>query len=157
MYCNFGSKRNVVERHSTPDEAGAVFWQGKARADAGSYLQNVLALVDRHVREKGRKRRKRTLANAGRAKRARLRLGRNFVDSSIPRGSTEPTSGGRVCQPGLSVANFFANCRSASPSKFFPPHWRGPLARGSSARRPMPHTGSIGLASANRLLPVLKR
>jgi len=27
------------------------------------------------------------------------------------RGSTEPTNGGRVCQPGLSVANFFANCR----------------------------------------------
>ena len=120
MYCNVGSKRNVVERHSTPDEAGAVFWQGKARADAGSYLQNVLALVDRHVREKGRKRRKRTLANAGRAKRARLRLGRNFVDSSIPRGSTEPTSGGRVCQPGLSVANFFANCRKRLTEKIFP-------------------------------------
>ena len=25
MYCNFGSERNVAERHSTPDEAGAVF------------------------------------------------------------------------------------------------------------------------------------
>ena len=46
---------------------------------------------------------------------------------------------------------------SASPSKFFPIHWRGSLALGSSARRPMPHTGSRGLASANRLLPVLKR
>ena len=91
MYCNFGSKRNVVERYSTPDEAGAVFWQRKARADAGSYLQNFLALVGR---QKGRKRRKKTLASAGRAKRARLRLGRNFVDSSILRGSTEPTNGG---------------------------------------------------------------
>ena len=46
---------------------------------------------------------------------------------------------------------------SASPSKNFPLHWRGGLAQGSSARRPMPHTGSRGLASANRLLPVLKR
>ena len=47
--------------------------------------------------------------------------------------------------------------KSASPSKNFPLHWCGSLARESSARRPMPHTGSRGLASANRLLPVLKR
>ena len=90
MYCNIGSKRNAVERHSTPDKARAVFWQRKARADAESYLQNFLALVGRRVREKGRKRQKRTLASAGRAKQARLRPGRNFVDSSIPSGSTEP-------------------------------------------------------------------
>ena len=119
MYCNFGSKRNVVERHSTPDKAGAVFWQRKARADAGSYLQNFLALVGRRVRENVRKRHKRTLASAGRAKRARLRPGRNFVDSSIPRGSTEPTSGGRVCQPGLSVANCFANRRKRLTEQIF--------------------------------------
>ena len=30
----------------------------------------------------------------------------------------------------------------------FPLHWRVLLALGSSARRPMPHTGSRGLASA---------
>ena len=73
------------------------------------------------------------------------------------RGSTEPTNGGRVCQPGLSVANFFANCRKRLTEQiFFPLHWRGYLARGSSARRPMPHSGSRGQASANRLLPVLK-
>ena len=46
---------------------------------------------------------------------------------------------------------------SASPRKNFPLHWRGSLARGSSARGSMPHTGSRGLASANRLLPVLKK
>ena len=27
MCCNLGSERNVVQRHGTPDEAGAVFWQ----------------------------------------------------------------------------------------------------------------------------------
>ena len=97
------------------------------------------------------------MASAGRGQRPRLRRGRKFVDSSIPRGSTEPTSGGRVCQPGLSIANFFANCRKGLTEQIFPLHWCGPLARGSSARRPMPHTGSRGLASANRLLPVLKR
>ena len=41
-------------------------------------------------------------------------------------------------------------------ANIFPLHWRGSLARGSSARRPMTHTGSRGQASANRLLPVLK-
>ena len=46
---------------------------------------------------------------------------------------------------------------SDSPINFFPLHWRGSLPRGSSARRPMPHTGSRGLVSANRLLPVLKK
>ena len=120
MYCNFGSKRNVVERHSTPDEAGAVLWQRKARADAGSYLQNVLALVGRRVRGRGRKRQKRTLASAGRAKRARLRLGRNFVDSRIPRGITEPAGGGRVRQSGLTIANCFANCRRHLTEQNFP-------------------------------------
>ena len=44
---------------------------------------------------------------------------------------------------------------SASLSKIFPFHWRGPLARGSSARRPMPHTGSRALASANRAQNVM--
>ena len=50
MYFNF-RKRNVVERYSTPDEAGAVLWQRKTRADAGSYLQTFLALVGRRIRE----------------------------------------------------------------------------------------------------------
>ena len=27
MYCNIGSERNVVQRHGTPDEIGAMFWQ----------------------------------------------------------------------------------------------------------------------------------
>ena len=91
-----------------------------ARADARSYLQNFLALVGRCVREIGRKLLRRTLASAGRRQRARLRRGRNFVDSSLPRGSTEPTSGGRVCQPGLTVANFFANGRKRLTEQIFP-------------------------------------
>ena len=129
----------------------------EAKADARSYLQNFLALVGRRVREIGRKLLKKTLSSAGRGQQARLWRGRNFVDSSIPHGSKEPTNGGRVCQPGLSVANFFANCRKRLTEQiFFPFHWRGYLARGSSSRRPMPHSGSRGQASANRLLPVLK-
>ena len=59
-------------------------------------ISNFLALVGRRVREIGRKLRRRTLASAGRGHQARLRRGLNFVDSSIPRGSTESTSGGRV-------------------------------------------------------------
>ena len=66
MYCNLGSKRNVVERHSTPDEAEAVFWQRTTRDDASSNLQTFLALMGRRVREIGRTLQKRTLANAGR-------------------------------------------------------------------------------------------
>ena len=54
---------------------------------------------------------KRILASAGRGQRALLWRGRKFMDSSIPRGSTDSANGGRFCQPGLSVANFFANCR----------------------------------------------
>ena len=45
---------------------------------------------------------------------------------------------------------------NASPRKRFSLHWHGPLAPGSSARRPMPHTGSRGMASAASLFPVLK-
>ena len=74
----------------------------------------------------GRKLLWRTLASAGRGQRARLRRGRDFVDSSIPRGSTEPTSGGRVCQPDLTVANFFANSRKRLTEHIFP----SPLAWG---------------------------
>ena len=114
----------------------------KGRADARSYLQTFLALVGRRVREIGRKGLKRTLASAGRGQRARLRGGRYFVDSSIPRGSTEPISGGRVCQPGLSVTNFFTNGRKRLTEHIFPSLWRGSLAIGSSAQGPMPHTGS---------------
>ena len=45
----------------------------------------------------------------------------------------------------------------AFPSNVFPRHRRGSRASGSSARRPMPHTGSKGLASAEILVPVLRR
>ena len=86
------------------------------------------------------------MASAGRGQRARLRRGRNFVDSSTPRGSTEPASGGRVFQPGLTVADFFANGRKRLTDQIFPLHWRGFSAGVSSPRRPMPHTGSRGLA-----------
>ena len=128
-------------------------------ADARSYLQNFLALVDRRVREIGRKLLKRTLASAGCGQRAQLWRGRNFVDSSIPRGSTEPTSGGRVCQPGLSVANFFANCRKRLTEQNFP----SPLAWvvGSGIVRPeinAPHWvqragfGQLFIASAQKVM-----
>ena len=36
---DYYSKRNVVQRHNTLDETGAVFWRRKVRADARSYLQ----------------------------------------------------------------------------------------------------------------------
>ena len=52
---------------------------------------------------------------------------------------------------------FLRERRKRLTEQVFPLHWRGSLARESSAWRPMPHTGSRGLASANRLLPVLKR
>ena len=35
LYCDFGSERNVVQRHSTPVEAGAVFWQRTASEGIG--------------------------------------------------------------------------------------------------------------------------
>ena len=87
----------------------------------------------------------------------RLRRGRNFVDSSIPRGSTEPTNGGRVCQPGLTVANFFANGRKRLTEQKFPSPLAWAFGSGIIARRTIPHTGTRGLALANRLLPVLKK
>ena len=42
------------------------------------------------------------------------------MDPSIPRWSTEPTSGGRVCQPGPTVANVFANGRKRLTEQIFP-------------------------------------
>ena len=42
------------------------------------------------------------------------------MDPSIPRWSTEPTSGVRVCQPGLAVANFFAKGRKRLTKQLFP-------------------------------------
>ena len=130
----------------------------KVRADARSYLQ-ILALVGWRVREIGRKLLRRTLASAGRGQRARLRRGRNFVDSSIPRGSTKPTSGGRVCQPGLTVANFFANRRKRLTEQIFP----SPLAWafGSGIIRPETNTphwvqragfGQPFIASAHKVM-----
>ena len=88
-----------------------MFWRRKARADAKSYLQTFLALVGRRVREIVRNLLRGTLASVGRGQRARLRRGRIFVHSCIPRGSKEPASGDRVCQPRLTVANCFANGR----------------------------------------------
>ena len=58
-----------------------------------------------------------------------------------------------MCQPDLAFANCLSNGRKRLIEKIlFSLHWRGSLARGSSARRPVPHTGSKGLASAKRLL-----
>ena len=68
---------------------------------------------------------KEDLGSAGRGQRARLRRGRNFVDSSVHRGSTEPTSGGRACQPGLTFVDCFANGRKRLTEQNFP----SPLAR----------------------------
>ena len=103
-----------------PARQGACFDSARRGSTPEAISKNFLALARRRVREIGRKLRKRTLASAGRGQRARLRRGRNFVDSSIPRGSTEPTNGGRVCQPGLSVANFFANGRKRLTEQNFP-------------------------------------
>ena len=47
-------------------------------------------------------------------------------------------------RPGLTVANRFANGRKCLTELIFALHWHGLLALGSSARRPMPHTGSLG-------------
>ena len=99
----------------TPETISKSSW-----ADARNYLQIFLALVGRCIREIGRKLLRRTLASAGRGQRERLRRGRHFVDSSIPRGSTEPTRGGRVCQPGLPVTNFFTNGRKRLTEQHFP-------------------------------------
>ena len=62
-----------------------------------------------------------------------------------------------MCQPGLTFANCFANGRKRLTEHFFPLHWHGSMTLGASARRPMSHTGLRRLASANRMLPVLKR
>ena len=91
------------------------------------------------------------MASAGRGQRAQLWRGRNFVDSSIPHGSTEPTSGGWVCQPGLSVANFFANCRKRLTEQNIPSPLAWAFISGIICPETNAPTGSIGLASANRL------
>ena len=59
-------------------------------------------------------------------------------------------------RPGLTVAKRFVNGRKFVTEQCFPLHCNGLLALGSSARRPMPHTGSRG-TSARRLLSELKR
>ena len=41
---DFHNERNVVQRHSIPDEPSAVFRQRKVRVDAKSYLQNFTTL-----------------------------------------------------------------------------------------------------------------
>ena len=66
----------------------------------------------------------------------------------VEAGCANPVSPSRICS---------RTTESASPSKFFPLHWRWSLAQGLTARRPMPHTGSGGLPPANRLSAVLKR
>ena len=60
-------------------------------------------------------------------------------------------------RPGPTVANSFANIRRWLTKQMFPLYWHGLLALGSSARRPMPHTGSRGLASVRSLLSELQR
>ena len=60
-------------------------------------------------------------------------------------------------RPGLTVANSFAIGRECLTEQFFPLHWHGSLGLGSSTRKPMPHTGSRGLASVRSLLPELER
>ena len=60
-------------------------------------------------------------------------------------------------RPGLTVANRFANGRKCLTELIFALHWHGLLALGSSARRPMPHTGSLGLDSTRSLLSELKK
>ena len=62
-----------------------------------------------------------------------------------------------MCRPGLTFANGGVSSRECHTGKIVPLHWRGSLALGSSARRPMSHTGSRGQALAKSLLPVLKR
>ena len=94
-----------------PTRQGPCSDNAKAGPTPEAISQNFQALVGRRVREIGRKLLKTTLASAGRGQRARLWRRRSCVDPSIPRGSTEPTSRGRVCQPGLSLAKVFANCR----------------------------------------------
>ena len=74
------------------------------------------------------------------------------MNSSIPDGSAASVRVGRMCQPGLTSRIASRTAEIASPSKLFPLHWRGSLALGSSARRPMPHTGSRWLASSKYLL-----
>ena len=72
--------------------------------------------------------------------------------------SGELIRGGVVCQPGLACTNGAADGRkSFFPSEIFPGHRRGVPASGSSDRRPMPHMGSKGLASAKSLVPMLRR
>ena len=88
---------------------------------ARSYLQTFLALFGRSVREIVRKLCRRTLASAGRGQPEGLRRGRNFVVSSIPRGSTErPAEAG--CANPVSLSRISSRtAESASPSNFFSP------------------------------------
>ena len=115
------------------------------------------------VRQKNRsKTPKKTWASAGQSHWARRRWGN--VMNSVRRGRRAVLmSGGGVCQPGLACANGVADGRkSLFRGIFSPVHRRRLLPSGSSSRRPMPphgvpHTGFKGLASAKRLVPVLKR
>ena len=59
-------------------------------------------------------------------------------------------------RPGFTVVNSFANGKKCLAELFFYLHWYGLLTLGSSARRPMPHTGSKRLDSTRSLLSELK-
>ena len=62
-----------------------------------------------------------------------------------------------MCRPGLTFENCFTNGKAYLNDQLFPLFCHGSLTLGSSARRPMPYTGSRRIAKANKMLPVLKR
>ena len=82
-------------------------------------ISKISSLYSAGTSEINRKLRRRTLASAGRGQYARVRRGRNVMNSSIPGGSAESTRGGQVCQPGLNFANCFANGRKRLTDQFF--------------------------------------
>ena len=150
------SERNVVQRHSTPTKQGPRSDSARSGWTLKAIFKPSRLLVGQRARETGRKLLGvplRALAAVNGPAAART----IFLGSCIQSAGAEPTRGGRMHRPGLTVANSFANGRKCLTELIFPLHWHKLLALGSSAWRTMPHTGSRGLDSSRSLLSELKR
>ena len=149
-------KKSFVERNCNPDEAGGMFSQRDGGVDIRCGSQRIGAVVNRRVRKSARKLRRRTWASAGWTLRTRQRWG-NIINSAGRDLSAQLMREGRAYQPGFTYAKGVADGRNGFPTQNLRRHRRGFLASGSSAQRPMPHTGSKGLDSAKCLVPVVKQ
>ena len=94
--------------------------QRKVRADARSYLQTFLALVGRRFREICRKLLKRTWQALAAVSEHDCGADETSWIPAFSVGVRNHPAEAGFCHPGLSVANFFANCRKRLTEQNFP-------------------------------------